>query len=105
MVQAAKAGGVDANANHKLAEVLRVAKAAEVPKDIIERNLKKASDKSQADYQEVRSLDGPPGLSCPPDEMTIQADWVSSRTSPNRQGKCRSGSEVAESPAFASLRL
>lgn len=40
----------------KLAEVLKQAKAAEVPKDIIERNLKKASDKSQADYQEVLAL-------------------------------------------------
>ncbi len=54
IVQAAKAGGSDPSGNAKLADVLKACKAAEVPKDIIERNLKKATDKSQADYQEVR---------------------------------------------------
>lgn len=54
IVQAAKAGGPDPAGNTKLGEVLKMCKAAKVPKDIIERNLKKATDKSQADYQEVR---------------------------------------------------
>ena len=36
-------------------QVLRAAKLAEVPRDIIDRNLKKATDKSQADYAEVCS--------------------------------------------------
>ncbi|CAL8466478.1 g6014 [Coccomyxa elongata] len=53
IVQAAKAGGSDPSGNAKLADILKACKAAEVPKDIIERNLKKATDKSQADYQEV----------------------------------------------------
>ncbi len=52
IVQAAKACGGDP-ANPKLIEVLKLAKAAEVPKDLIDRNIRKATDKSQADYQEV----------------------------------------------------
>jgi transcriptional/translational regulatory protein YebC/TACO1 len=55
IIQAAKACGGDP-ANAKLIEALKVAKAAEVPKDLIDRNIKKATDKSQADYQEVLPL-------------------------------------------------
>ena len=36
--------------------MLKAAKLAEVPRDIIERNLKKASDKQQADFFEVCRL-------------------------------------------------
>lgn len=53
IIQAVKAGGADAAANQRLAEVLKQAKQAEVPRDIIDRNLKKATDKSQADFAEV----------------------------------------------------
>lgn len=35
-------------------QVLQQARISDVPKDIIERNIKKASDKSQADFTEVR---------------------------------------------------
>ena len=35
-------------------QVLKAAKLAEVPRDVIDRNLKKASDKQQADFSEVR---------------------------------------------------
>jgi len=52
IIQAAKACGGDP-ANTRLIEVLKLAKAAEVPKDLIDRNIKKATDKAQADYQEV----------------------------------------------------
>ncbi|CAK0785066.1 hypothetical protein CVIRNUC_008271 [Coccomyxa viridis] len=52
IIQAAKACGGDP-ANARLMEVLKFAKAAEVPKDLIDRNIKKATDKAQADYQEV----------------------------------------------------
>ena len=52
IIQAAKACGGDP-ANARLVEVLKFAKAAEVPKDLIDRNIKKATDKAQADYQEV----------------------------------------------------
>ena len=54
VLQAAKAGGPDPNANARLREVLYHAKIAAVPKDIIERNIKRASDKSQEDFNEVR---------------------------------------------------
>lgn len=37
-------------------QVLKAAKLAEVPRDVIDRNLKKASDKQQADFSEVRTL-------------------------------------------------
>ena len=33
--------------------MLKAAKLAEVPRDVIDRNLKKASDKQQADFSEV----------------------------------------------------
>lgn len=45
-----KAGGPDANANVQLAAVLQAARQSNVPKDIIDRNIKKASDKDQAEY-------------------------------------------------------
>lgn len=54
IVQAAKAGGADPASNVRLKEVLAQAKLADCPKDIVDRNLKKATDKSQADYSEVR---------------------------------------------------
>jgi len=52
IIQAAKACGGDP-ASTRLTEVLKLAKAAEVPKELIDRNIKKATDKAQADYQEV----------------------------------------------------
>ena len=58
IIQAVKAGGADAAANQRLAEVLKQAKQAEVPRDIVERNLKKATDKSQADFAEVGAPSG-----------------------------------------------
>lgn len=54
IIQAAKSGGADVAANQRLAEVIKAARAAEVPRDIIDRNIKKATEKGQADYAEVR---------------------------------------------------
>lgn len=56
IVQAVKAGGSDAVANTRLKEILRQAQQAAVPKDIVERNIKNALDKNQADFQEVLYL-------------------------------------------------
>ncbi|DBB18032.1 TPA: hypothetical protein ACH3X3_003023 [Trebouxia sp. C0006] len=53
IVQAVKAGGTDVVGNPRLKEVLKQAQQASIPKDIIERNITRASDKSQADFQEV----------------------------------------------------
>lgn len=56
IVQAVKAGGTDVVGNPRLKEVLKQAQQASIPKDIIERNITRASDKSQADFQEVHIL-------------------------------------------------
>lgn len=53
IVQCAKAGGADPIANSKLGNLLKEAKDLGIPRDIIERNLKKAADKSQADFSEL----------------------------------------------------
>lgn len=52
IAQAVRAGGPDPIANQRLREVLGQAKAANLPVEIIERNLKKADDKSSADFIE-----------------------------------------------------
>jgi hypothetical protein len=48
-----KEGGPSPAANSALAVLLQQAKEADVPKDIIDRNLKKATDKGQADFVEL----------------------------------------------------
>ena len=50
---AAKEGGPDPDMNSKLRLAINAAKAANMPKDNIERAIKRASDKSQGDYKEV----------------------------------------------------
>lgn len=57
-----KAGGPDPVANAKLSDLLKQAKDLGVPKDIIERNIKKASDAKQGDFQEcIYEAYGPGG--------------------------------------------
>ncbi|UJH66976.1 YebC/PmpR family DNA-binding transcriptional regulator [Allomuricauda sp. SCSIO 65647] len=53
IVMAVKEGGPDPDANAKLRAVIQNAKAVNMPKDNIERAIKRASDKSQGDYKEV----------------------------------------------------
>ncbi len=53
IVMAVKEGGADPDANSKLRAVIQNAKAVNMPKDNIERAIKRASDKSQGDYKEV----------------------------------------------------
>ena len=60
IVQAVKAGGTDITGNARLREVLKQAQQASVPKDIIDRNISRAADKSQADFQEVHAVTYPP---------------------------------------------
>lgn len=52
VVSSVKAGGPDPVANSKLSDLLKQAKELGVPKDIIDRNIKKASDAKQGDFQE-----------------------------------------------------
>ncbi|MEM1339557.1 MAG: YebC/PmpR family DNA-binding transcriptional regulator [Bacteroidota bacterium] len=53
IVMAVKEGGPDPDANSRLRAVIQNAKAVNMPKDNIERAIKRASDKSQGNYKEV----------------------------------------------------
>lgn len=53
IVMAVKEGGADPDANSKLRAVIQNAKAANMPKDNIERAIKRASDKNQGNYKEL----------------------------------------------------
>ena len=53
IVIAIKSGGPDPETNAKLRAVMQNAKAANVPKDLISRAIKKATDKDTSDYKEV----------------------------------------------------
>ncbi|MGQ1889076.1 YebC/PmpR family DNA-binding transcriptional regulator [Thermophagus sp. OGC60D27] len=50
---AVKSGGPDPSGNPRLRMLIQNAKAANMPKDNVERAIKKASGKDQADYKEV----------------------------------------------------
>lgn len=53
IVIAIKEGGPEVEANSRLRAVIQNAKAANMPKEIIERAIKKAKDKDTSDYKEV----------------------------------------------------
>lgn len=53
IVMAVKEGGPDPDANSRLRAIIQNAKAVNMPKDNIERAIKRASDKNQGDYKEV----------------------------------------------------
>jgi YebC/PmpR family DNA-binding regulatory protein len=53
IVMAVKEGGPDPENNSRLRAVIQNAKAVNMPKDNVERAVKRASDKSQGDYKEV----------------------------------------------------
>lgn len=53
IVMAVKEGGADPDSNSRLRAVIQNAKAVNMPKDNIERAIKRASDKNQGDYKEV----------------------------------------------------
>ena len=50
---AAKAGGPDPDTNPRLRALMQNAKAANMPKDTVERAIKKATDKDASDYKEI----------------------------------------------------
>ncbi len=52
ITKAAKEGGPDPDANSKLRILIQNAKAANMPKDNVERAIKKATDKNQEDWDE-----------------------------------------------------
>ena len=53
IVMAVKEGGASPETNSKLRAVIQNAKAAHMPKDNIERAIKRASDKSTGDFKEI----------------------------------------------------
>ena len=53
IVMAVKEGGPDPESNSRLRAVIQNAKAANMPKDNVERAIKKASEKDTADYKSV----------------------------------------------------
>lgn len=53
IVMAVKEGGPNPETNARLRAVMQNAKAANMPKDNVERAIKKASDKDTADYKEI----------------------------------------------------
>ncbi|MFN4145208.1 MAG: YebC/PmpR family DNA-binding transcriptional regulator [Runella sp.] len=53
IVMAVKAGGPDPHNNSRLRAVIQNAKAANMPKDNVERAIKRATSKEQEDYKEV----------------------------------------------------
>jgi YebC/PmpR family DNA-binding regulatory protein len=53
IVMAVKEGGPDPDSNSRLRAVIQNAKAANMPKDNVERAIKRASDKDTSDYKEV----------------------------------------------------
>ena len=50
---AAKAGGPDPDTNPRLRVLMQNAKAANIPKDTVERAIKKATEKDSSDYKEI----------------------------------------------------
>jgi YebC/PmpR family DNA-binding regulatory protein len=57
IVIAVKAGGPDPESNARLRAIIQNAKAANMPKDNVERAIKRASDKNTEDYKEI-TLEG-----------------------------------------------
>ncbi|GEQ86278.1 putative transcriptional regulatory protein [Patiriisocius marinistellae] len=53
IVMAVKEGGPDPDSNSRLRAVIQNAKSINMPKDNVERAIKRASDKNQGDYKEV----------------------------------------------------
>ncbi len=53
IVMAVKEGGPDPDSNSRLRAIIQNGKSVNMPKDNIERAIKRASDKSQGDYKEV----------------------------------------------------
>lgn len=53
IVIAVKAGGPDPNSNSRLRAIIQNAKAVNMPKDNVERAIKRATSKDQEDYKEI----------------------------------------------------
>lgn len=89
IISAVKLGGPDAKNNPRLRLALMKAKDANVPNEIIERNVKKASSNDQADFHELTyELYGHGGVGIIVDVMTDNKNRISSdmRIATNKRG-------------------
>lgn len=89
IISAVKTGGPDPKANPRLRLALQNAKSQNVPNDIIDRNIKKASEADQADYIEMTyELYGHGGVGIICDVMTDNKNRLSSemRIATNKKG-------------------
>ena len=89
IISAVKQGGPDPKANPKLRLALQKARAANLPNENIERNIKKASSAEQADYIEFTyELYGHGGVGIIVDVMTDNKNRISSdmRIATNKKG-------------------
>lgn len=89
IISAVKVGGPDPKANPRLRLVLQKAKSQNVPNDIIDRNIKKATDTDQADFDELTyELYGHGGVGIICDVMTDNKNRLASemRIATNKKG-------------------
>lgn len=89
IISAVKVGGPDSKANPRLRLVLQKAKSQNVPNDIIDRNIKKATDADQADFDELTyELYGHGGVGIICDVMTDNKNRLASemRIATNKKG-------------------
>lgn len=89
IISAVRQGGSDPKTNSKLRLVLQKARAANLPNDNIERNIKKATSADQADYSEITyELYGYGGVGIIAEIMTDNKNRVSSdmRIATNKKG-------------------
>lgn len=89
IISAVKLGGPDPKTNPRLRLALQKAKSANVPNDIVDRNIKKASSADQADYIEMTyELYGYGGVGIIVDIMTDNKNRISSemRIATNKRG-------------------
>ncbi|PNW86836.1 hypothetical protein CHLRE_02g097550v5 [Chlamydomonas reinhardtii] len=94
IIQLAKAGGADPATNAALDTLLRQAKDLGVPKDIVERNLKRATDAKQGDYQEITyEAYGPGGTGLVVFCLTDNVNRTASEVKPT---VTKAGAKVAE---------
>ncbi len=89
IISAVKQGGPDPKSNSKLRLVIQKAREANLPNDNIERNIKKASSETQADYTEMTyELYGHGGVGIIAEVMTDNKNRISSdmRIATNKKG-------------------
>jgi YebC/PmpR family DNA-binding regulatory protein len=89
IITAVKLGGPDKDGNPRLRAAILKAKAANVPNDIVDRNIKKASSADQADYIEMTyELYGHGGVGIIAEVMTDNKNRISSdmRIATNKRG-------------------